>query len=1348
MIPMADQDKPSIDEVHTIDEINVHPWVKEVVKNVWHINTLYPPQYEALRYIPSGTNFVLPVPTASGKTLVGYVAMLNTLFNSIQIERRSKVVFVVPLRALADEKYRELVRISEYMMDEHGVPIEVLLAVGNPEDPRYQIKPETLRKADIIIGTAEKIDSLVRNHRFLFDTIGVLVIDEVHTISDRFRGSVVEILITKALATWTVKKVSTGQLICLSATIGNYEEIAKWIQSPLIDKRFLEWRPVTLLYGVTFSSMLKWYDAVGPTGYVIKKGHIKENEPPWEIRVKTNGGFKRVDQPTTVGDREIEDLVKESVFRPKPGTKHTMGEQVLVFCKSRKIATDMAKSLGAQLHGTSQLKLMQDVRFIGLTWNDLMNEVVTLKLGEVLGLKDEVCLLPEEETMRVKMEFAGIKETDVQGLKMLDDEFIKKYNEQLLMGKTPMISYTMQKWLNLISNRISTKEEPTPEAMDLMMALGTAAGYHHAGLSDDEKSIIEKSFRMGIMRVLASTPTLCLHPDTYISTERGPIKISEIQKGDKVLTHTGTYKTVLDISRTHFDGDLLTIKAQGYIPISMTPNHRVLIDNAHRHSIHSKKYNEHWWAYDGPEWKLAKDIVLKEGDGNRTEVLRPILDINTEPEDIKIKIHDNDIVGRNQFGSVFPHPQAMRIPAKINIDEEMAEWIGLYVAEGFTGRNGIIGFGISTMENDLTFQILKVFYKLQLYPIVNDATRHRRVIRACSKLFADYLDTNFGRRAPNKHFPQEYISSNEDIIKALLRGAWKGDGTYTTKNPISASYSTTSIRLAEQMMLMLERLGYTPSIDIIKPRKSKTFIQARHIQYAIKLSGKQSRKFIRDVMKDKSEQHIGNREYNIRTIVNGMIHTPIESINNIKYQGDVFNLHIEDDESYVCTGSFIVHNSAGINLPAHRVIVSDVKRWDGTLGYPVDIPIAEMKQMLGRAARPQVGQDIGTTIGEGIIFTNRGPISAENIAKKYILSPPENVTSKLSDVQALKLHILGLVSTEFTETRETIDKFMDVSFYAQTLQLDELRNNTSKAVDYLLTPLAQEPQLSSDIEQDERRLTYLSYAMIMTKEDKFIATEFGRVVSRWYIMPQSGVYLKRLCELLYTNQVKVPEEQEIEKRDIKQPHIGVLHYICSLYDMKETLRFVSPQEVQSMNMAMSEHQKKLIKPYPSDVISRDAYRQQLKAALVLHDWIDGLDERSFLQKYDNVAHGDLMRLVDMAKWLLNSMEAIARRFDYIGVATYANMMAERIRFGSPSQEVALRAIKGIGRVKAKMLVTGGIISIEALSKATPDMLANAGVVGRQKVKTRWVATESGRNRALDFIDQAKSIMQKIQITQY
>ena len=210
------------------------PHIKEAF-NILGISKLYPPQEKAIPYALSGENIVLSIPTAAGKSLVAYLAIIHQLKS-----KGGKALYIVPLRALAREKYEDLKRFEKL-----GFRVGISTGDLDESDPR-------ISRYDIIICTSEKADSLLRHGINWLDTIQVLVIDEIHLIHDPKRGPTLEVIISrfKALNPDT-------QLIALSATIKNAVELADWLEARLIQS---DWRPVTLKEGVFFKNQIKFND--------------------------------------------------------------------------------------------------------------------------------------------------------------------------------------------------------------------------------------------------------------------------------------------------------------------------------------------------------------------------------------------------------------------------------------------------------------------------------------------------------------------------------------------------------------------------------------------------------------------------------------------------------------------------------------------------------------------------------------------------------------------------------------------------------------------------------------------------------------------------------------------------------------------------------------------------------------------------------------------------------------------------------------------------------------------------------------------------------------------------------
>ena len=213
-----------------VTDVPVSDRIREMMSDQG-IESLYPPQSEAIDSgILDGQNLVASVPTASGKTLMATLAMLTA------IEQGGKALYIVPLRALASEKHREFGAFQEY-------GIEVGISTGN-----YESADEWLASRDLIVATSEKVDSLIRNGASWIGELTCVVADEVHLVNDASRGPTLEVTLAK------LRRINpTLQVVALSATIGNADVIAEWLDAELVHST---WRPIDLRMGVHFGNAL------------------------------------------------------------------------------------------------------------------------------------------------------------------------------------------------------------------------------------------------------------------------------------------------------------------------------------------------------------------------------------------------------------------------------------------------------------------------------------------------------------------------------------------------------------------------------------------------------------------------------------------------------------------------------------------------------------------------------------------------------------------------------------------------------------------------------------------------------------------------------------------------------------------------------------------------------------------------------------------------------------------------------------------------------------------------------------------------------------------------------------
>ena len=86
---------------NSISKLKIPTLAKKFIQEKWGISELYPPQKEALKPVLKGENTLISIPTASGKSLIAYLGIIqNLLIKNVG----SKAVYIVPLKALAGEK--------------------------------------------------------------------------------------------------------------------------------------------------------------------------------------------------------------------------------------------------------------------------------------------------------------------------------------------------------------------------------------------------------------------------------------------------------------------------------------------------------------------------------------------------------------------------------------------------------------------------------------------------------------------------------------------------------------------------------------------------------------------------------------------------------------------------------------------------------------------------------------------------------------------------------------------------------------------------------------------------------------------------------------------------------------------------------------------------------------------------------------------------------------------------------------------------------------------------------------------------------------------------------------------
>ena len=352
--------------------------------------------------------------------------------------------------------------------------------------------------------------------------------------------------------------------------------------------------------------------------------------------------------------------------------------------------------------------------------------------------------------------------------------------------------------------------------------------------------------------------------------------------------------------------------------------------------------------------------------------------------------------------------------------------------------------------------------------------------------------------------------------------------------------------------------------------------------------------------------------------------------------------------------------AAGVNLPARRVVISSILRYDSEYGRNLPISVLEYKQLCGRAGRPQYD-----TTGEAVIVSESGA-NAEDLYDHYVLGSPEPIRSQLSSDSAIRFHLLSNIATVPGMKKHEIHDFFSRTLFARQYRGATVELKVESALEYL--------------EQED---------LVKSRNDRYIATEFGRRTSLLYINPATAVKFRDAL-------------QGAERPAETAKHaLGFLHVIADSPDFypKLSLRKTDYDEV---SMLIQRRGNELLYPVSEYDCSRSFW--------ALCWWIEETSERVLSDKI-GVEPGDMHRIVEISNWLAYSLYEVAKLLRRGDLMPELYNLRTRIRHGVKEELLSLVVLEGIGRVKARALYNAGFIDVPTITKASEAKLASVPKIG-------------------------------------
>ena len=347
--------------------------------------------------------------------------------------------------------------------------------------------------------------------------------------------------------------------------------------------------------------------------------------------------------------------------------------------------------------------------------------------------------------------------------------------------------------------------------------------------------------------------------------------------------------------------------------------------------------------------------------------------------------------------------------------------------------------------------------------------------------------------------------------------------------------------------------------------------------------------------------------------------------------------------------------AAGVNLPARRVVISNISRYNAKIGANRPISVLEYKQLCGRAGRPQYDK-----YGESIVIGNG---NKDEIIEFYIKGEPEPIESKIVDDKSLRTHILSVIVTNPGIKKEEL-----LDFFLQTLGGMQSRKSALKfAIDIALRFLS-------------------SQFLVVEKNERYAATEFGKKTSMLYIDPLTATYFR----------------DSIENVSKKGKHtLGFLHVItnCEEFFPKFSLR---NKDYEIASLMIENRTSELLEPISEYDCSR--------SLIALQSWITESSETS-LSDTLGIESGDMHRMVETANWLTYCLREIAKHVERTDLLEELENLRRRIVYGIREELLDLVKVKGIGRVRARILFKHQIKTLDDLSKISVNKLAEIDKIG-------------------------------------
>jgi helicase len=356
--------------------------------------------------------------------------------------------------------------------------------------------------------------------------------------------------------------------------------------------------------------------------------------------------------------------------------------------------------------------------------------------------------------------------------------------------------------------------------------------------------------------------------------------------------------------------------------------------------------------------------------------------------------------------------------------------------------------------------------------------------------------------------------------------------------------------------------------------------------------------------------------------------------------------------------------AAGVNLPARRVILASILRYDPDYGRNIPISVLEYKQLCGRAGRPKYD-----TFGESIIIAESG-VNAQEIYDHYVLGNPEPLRSQMTNDKSIRVHLLSTIATIPGMKKSEIYELFESTLFAQQYRKATVDFKVDTALSYL--------------ESEEH---------IKSRNGRYIATDFGRRNSLLYIDPVTAVEFRKAIQSI--------QRQTTDVNNDNKYTLGFLHLITNSPDFYPKLS-LRKKDVDELITIFQEHSSELFYQINEYECSR--------SLIALYEWVNETSDRVLNDRF-GIEPGDMHRIAENSEWLAYSLYEVSKvikREDLLGSLYKLKI---RIKYGIKEELSSLVTLEGIGRIRARALYEAGLTNIGKVTNTSESKLSAIPKIG-------------------------------------